>query len=269
MPYNNGMGNRIVITSGKGGVGKTSLTAGLGYALARRGVNTLLIDADVGLNNLDVALGMENRAAYDMADVMAGGCRVSQAILQAEGYPLFFMPSAHAATSEQIRASDFRALMNRLAGSFDYILIDCPAGIEGGFHRAVSACEYAVVVTTPHISAVRDADKVLTLLSGYSLAGISIVVNRVRGDLLAQGEILSPADISRLLRYPVLGVVPEDDEIALCSQLGRAGAAQGGGSEAIAMIAGNILTGERRIFDPASRYRGIFGAIRSRLKRRA
>lgn len=263
------MSNNIVITSGKGGVGKTTVTAGLGTALARRGVNTLLIDGDVGLNNLDVALGVENRAAYDMADVMAGKCRVAQAILQLPGMPLYIMPSAHAVDSGQIKAADFRALIGRLGGSFDYILIDCPAGIEGGFHRAVSACEYAVVVTTPHISAVRDADKVLTLLSGYGLRGISLMVNRVRGDLLVRGETLAPADISRILRYPLLGIVPEDDEISVYAQLGRVGAAEGAAKTAIDMAAVNILTGEQRIYDPARKYRGVLGAIRAGLRRRA
>ena len=255
-----------MITSGKGGVGKTTITACLGFALAGRGVNTLLIDGDVGLNNLDVALGMENRAAYDMADVMAGKCRVSQAILQVPEYPLYIMPSAHAVYSEQIKTGDFRSLIARLGGSFDYILIDCPAGIEGGFHRAVSASEYAIVVTTPHISAVRDADKVVTLLSGYNLKGISLIVNRVRGDLLVRGETLEPKEISRLLRYPLLGIVPDDDEIS-------AGCVPGGGESsalcAIDMAAGNMLTGDGRLYDPTLRYRGILGAIRSRLKRNA
>ena len=259
------MGNTVVITSGKGGVGKTTVTASLGLALASRGVNT----RDVGLNNLDVALGMENRAAYDMADVMAGKCRVSQAILQVPGYPLYIMPSAHAVYSEQIKAGDFRALTGRLGGSFDYILIDCPAGIEGGFHRAVSASEYAIVVTTPHISAVRDADKVVTLLSGYNLRGVSLIVNRVRGDLLARGETLEPREISRLLRYPLLGVIPEDDGVAVCAQLGRPDMNESCSRAAFDMVAANMLTGEGGIYDPTLRYRGILGAIRSRLKKNA
>lgn len=263
------MGNTVVITSGKGGVGKTTVTASLGLALASRGVNTLLIDGDVGLNNLDVALGMENRAAYDMADVMAGKCRVSQAILQVPGYPLYIMPSAHAVYSEQIKAGDFRTLTGRLGGSFDYILIDCPAGIEGGFHRAVSASEYAIVVTTPHISAVRDADKVVTLLSGYNLRGVSLIVNRVRGDLLARGETLEPREISRLLRYPLLGVIPEDDGVAVCAQLGRPDMNESCSRAAFDMVAANMLTGEGGIYDPTLRYRGILGAIRSRLKKNA
>ncbi len=259
----------MVVTSGKGGVGKTTVTASMGFALAARGVNTLLIDGDVGLNNLDVALGMENRAAYDMADVMTGKCRVAQAILQVPGYPLYIMPSAHAVYSEQIKAGDFRALIARLGGSFDYILIDCPAGIEGGFHRAVSASEYAIVVTTPHVSAVRDADKVITLLSGYELRGISLIVNRVRGDLLARGETLEPKEISRLLRYPLLGVIPEDDEITVCSQLGRIGMAESSSRAAFEMAVGNMLTGEGRIYDPTAKYRGIIGALRSHFRRRA
>ena len=202
-------------------MGKTTVTAGLGTALARRGVNTLLIDGDVGLNNLDVALGVENRAAYDMADVMAGKCRVAQAILQLPGMPLYIMPSAHAVDSGQIKAADFRALIGRLGGSFDYILIDCPAGIERGFHRAVSAATEALVVTTPSASAIRDADKVVALLSGYRLEDVGLVVNRLRPDMVAKGEMMSSSDVSRLLHTPAVGVIPEDDCITLYQQLGR------------------------------------------------
>lgn len=263
------MSNKIVITSGKGGVGKTTVTASLGLALAARGMSTLLIDGDIGLNNLDVVMGMENRVAYDMADVLAGKCRVAQAILQEDNMPLYIMPSAHAMYSEQIKAADFRALIGKLDNSFDYILIDCPAGIEGGFHRAVSACEYAAVVTTPHISAVRDADKVMGLLASYNLKGIGVIVNRVRGDLLVRGEVLAPSDIARVLRYPLLGIVPEDDDITVYSQLGRIGLADSESRRAFSMMASNILSGDKRLYDPTLRYRGIVGAIRSRLRRNA
>ena len=256
------MGNTVVITSGKGGVGKTTVTASLGLALASRGVNTLLIDGDVGLNNLDVALGLENRAAYDMADVMAGKCRVSQAILQLPGYPLYIMPSAHAVYSEQIKAGDFRALIGRLGGSFDYILIDCPAGIDAGFHRAVSCADEAIVVTTPHVSAIRDADKVLALLRSYKLNSINLVINRVRGDFVARGKMMSASEIARILRAPLIGAVPEDDAITVYSQLGRIGLNRSSSRDSIDMIAMNIINNSFRIYDVERAYRGFFGRIR-------
>jgi len=252
------MSNRIVITSGKGGVGKTTVTAGLGLALAAKGLSTLLIDGDVGLNNLDVVMGMENRVAYDMADVLAES-----------GMPLYIMPSAHAMYSDQIKAGEFRSLIMRLDHDFDYILIDCPAGIEGGFHRSVSACEYAIVVTTPHVSAVRDADKVLSLIGSYDIKGVSVVVNRVRGDLLARGEVMTPSDISSVLRYPLMGVVPEDDAITVYSQLGRLAFSDGESGKSFGMIASALVSGSRKLYDPTDRYRGVIGYLKSRIRRNA
>ena len=263
------MSNRIVITSGKGGVGKTTVTAGLGLALAAKGLSTLLIDGDVGLNNLDVVMGMENRVAYDMADVLAGKCRIGQALIQESGMPLYIMPSAHAMYSDQIKAGEFRSLIMRLDHDFDYILIDCPAGIEGGFHRSVSACEYAIVVTTPHVSAVRDADKVLSLIGSYDIKGVSVVVNRVRGDLLARGEVMTPSDISSVLRYPLMGVVPEDDAITVYSQLGRLAFSDGESGKSFGMIASALVSGSRKLYDPTDRYNGVIGYLKSRIRRNA
>ncbi len=159
----------IVVTSGKGGVGKTTVTACLGKALAALGFRVVLLDADFGLNNLDVVLGLENRVVYDIADVIDNRCRVRQALVEAVRNGLYLLPSAHGYLGEKVTAQNLKLILKSLAVTFDYALVDCPAGIETGFKRAVTACERAIVVTTPHISAIRDASKVVTLLGSYRI----------------------------------------------------------------------------------------------------
>lgn len=262
------MCRRIVVTSGKGGVGKTTFTASVGAALAERGNRTLLIDADIGLNNLDVLMGVDTRVVYDMMDVLSGKCRIKQALVSDENIPnLFIMPSAHAYASEDIGCKNFRTLIDRLAEGFDYILIDCPAGIEKGFHRAVSAATEAIVVTTPHISSLRDADKVLSLLSGYNMSKINIVINRARGDLILAGDMMSAEDISKLLKFSPIGVIPEDDSIHIYSQLGRMADNDSIARQSFNCVADNIITGKRRLYDPTSQYRGVIGKLKLMMKR--
>lgn len=263
------MARKIVVTSGKGGVGKTSLTASIGIGLASRGNKVLLIDGDIGLNNLDVVMGMENRVVYDMADVLAGKCLLSQAILQ-DNYceNLYVLPSAHAYSSKCIGVKQFRQLLGKIEENFDILLIDCPAGIEDSFHRAVSGADEAIVVTTPHTSAIRDADKVLNLLGSYRLREINVVINRVRGDLVLQGKMMSGMDIAKVLRFPPLGIVPEDDSITIYSQLGRIGLNNNYSKSAFDIIADNIMTGNRRIFDPTSRYKGMWGKLKMYMEKK-
>lgn len=257
------MARKIVVASGKGGVGKTSVTAGIGISLASRGESVLLIDADVGLNNLDVVLGMERRIVYDMTDVLSGKCNIRRALLQDEYVRnLYLLPSAHAYASDGIDAAQFRRLLNRLDGSFSYILIDCPAGIDQGFHRAVCGADEAIVVTTPHIAAIRDADKTLALLSGYGLHAVSLVLNRVRGDLIMRHSMMPPQEIARLLRYPLLGVVPEDDRVTVYSQVGRMAMQVSQARQSFDMIADNIASGTRKLYDPTQRYRGVLGKLK-------
>ena len=264
------MARRIVVSSGKGGVGKTTVTANVGMEIARQGYKVLLIDGDVGLNNLDVVLGVENKTVYDMADVLEGKCRISQALISYdEKSNLSILPSAHAYNSEDIGARSFRRLVARLEAYFDYILIDCPAGIEGGFHRAVSASSEALIVTQTGVSAIRDADKVISLLSSYELDSINIIVNRVRGDLIESGEMMSVGEVSRLLRYPAIGAVPEDDNICIYSQLGRLGEQMTPSRDSFKMIASNIIYGKRRIYDCTAEYQGLIGRLRMRMRRRA
>ncbi len=256
------MARKIVVTSGKGGVGKTSILASLGICLANKGKNVLMIDADVGLNNLDVVMGMESRVIYDMADVIENKCHINQALLQEEGTSLYLLPSAHAYDNQKITAQAFKEMIGRVENLFDYILIDCPAGIDAGFHRAVSCCDEAIVVTTPHIPAIRDGDKVLGLLRSYKLNSISLVINRVRGDFVASGKMMSATEISRILRCPLIGAVPEDDAITVYSQLGRIGLNRSSSRDAIDMIACNILNNSFKIYDVEKGYRGLFGRIK-------
>ncbi|NCA67807.1 MAG: septum site-determining protein MinD [Clostridia bacterium] len=244
-------------------MGKTTICASLGTALAKLGARVALVDADITLNNLDLTLGLETSVVYDISDVVSGKCRLKQALLQdpyAEG--LFVLPSSHAMRSGGIAAKDFKEIILTLRENFDYVLIDCPAGVDEGFHRAVSASSEALIVTTPSISALRDADKVITLLDSYKMQNIALVVNRVRGDLVLEGEMLSVADIVKLLHIKIISCIPEDDKaLMMCGST----PALSLHNQAIVMLAHNIECGTARIFDATAKYRGIVGKIRRKL----
>lgn len=246
----------IVITSGKGGVGKTTVTACLGKAIAALGKRVALIDADFGLNNLDVVLERENCVVYDIADVIENKCRVRQALVEC-GRNLFLLPSAHGYLGEKVTAQNIKLILNSLAVTFDYVLVDCPAGIEAGFSRAVGACESALVVTTPHISALRDANKVITLLSSYKMTP-TVVVNRVRGDLLAEGKIPSKDEIESILKARVDGVIPETDGVYCFTEIPK---------KPFELLAKRLHFGTGEPLDPAASYRGFFGSIRRKFRR--
>ena len=206
------MARKIVITSGKGGVGKTTVTTNLGVALSNLNLKVLILDVDFGLNNLDVVMGVENRVVYDVIDVLKGKCRAKQALIQDFFNPqLYVLPSVHSVNNFNITSEQINFIISQIESMFDYILIDCPAGIEIGFHRAVKCADEAIVVTTPHISAIRDADKVLTLLNSYNLNSVKILINRVRGDLIVNGEMFNENTIKEYLNADLIGVVPDDD----------------------------------------------------------
>lgn len=209
---------KIVITSGKGGVGKTTVTATLGRKLSDFGFRVVLVDGDIGLNNLDVVVGVDSKVVYDIGDVLLGKCRAYQALVCDNESAVRVLPSVR--DSSAITAQAFRGVVDSLS-EFDFVLIDCPAGIEHGFHRAVSAADEALVVTTPSASAIRDADKVISMLQSYRLSDVSLVVNRVRADMVVRGEMMSAAEIGKLLHTSPIGVIPEDDCITLYQQLGR------------------------------------------------
>jgi septum site-determining protein MinD len=253
---------KIVVTSGKGGVGKTTVCATLGRALADMGQRTVVVDADVGLNNLDVVMALDHRIVYDIVDVITGRCKVTQALVQDLESGLFVLSSS--ADNPVVTAQSFRGVIDSLH-EFDYVLIDCPAGIENGFHRAVSSADEAVVVTTPSVSAIRDADKVLSLLAGYNLHAVNIVVNRVRPDMVQKGEMMSPTDIARLLRTPPIGIIPEDDCITLYSQVGRV-PDFAVSDKAFRILAENLHFGSKKYFDISKLQKGFWARLKLKSK---
>ncbi len=209
---------KIVVTSGKGGVGKTTVTALIGRKLSSLGYRVVLVDGDVGLNNLDVVMGVENKVVYDIADVLDGRCRLSQALVADSESGVMVLPSS--SRKFDMTPQAFRGVVDSIK-NVDFVVIDCPAGIEEGFHRAVSSANEGIVVTTPSASAIRDADKVISLLSSYRLDDLSLVVNRLRYDMTRRGEMLSATEIGSLLHLPVIGAIPEDDHVTLSQQLGK------------------------------------------------
>ncbi len=242
---------KIVITSGKGGVGKTTVTALIGRKLAGMGYRVVLVDGDVGLNNLDVVMGVENKIVYDIADVLDGRCRLGQALVYENESGVAVLPSS--SRKFDLGAQAFRGVVDSIKGA-DFVLIDCPAGIEDGFHRAVSAAEEGIVVTTPSASAIRDADKVVSLLSSYKLSDLSLVVNRVRYDMTKRGEMLTPKEIGGLLHLPVIGAIPEDDHVTLFQQLGRV--PDFAVSERCAeYLAENVESGSKNLVEPYAKRR--------------
>ncbi len=254
------MARKIVVTSGKGGVGKTTLAAMLAAYLSKKGQRVALCDADLGLNNIDVATGVEGLVSYDIVDVIEGRCRAVQALVQHPDFPnLYVLTSSHSAPERYVSPQAFKLVLDTLAPKFDFIFIDCPAGIDDGFHRAVVSANEAMVVTTPHISAIRDADKVITLLKSYEVGALSLVVNRVRGDFLATGESVFPQEIEKLLKTPLIGVIPEDYKVALCSFADI--------HTSIKTLGNNLLTGKKRIYDTLGKYTGFFGSLRRIVKR--
>ena len=254
------MARKIVITSGKGGVGKTTVAVHLAAQLSKKGQRVILCDADFGLNNVDVAAGVEELVTYDIVDVIEGRCRAKQALVRHPKYGnMYLLTSSHSAPERYVSPQSVKVVLETLAPQFDFILIDCPAGIDDGFHRAVATADEAIVVTTPHISALRDADKVITVLKSYQLNALSLVVNMARGDLMMTGESLAPRDISQLLKTPLLGVLPEEYEIFRSDLTDT--------HYAFKLLAGNILTGKKKIYDPMRKYAGILGNIRRVLKK--
>ena len=208
------MGEVIVITSGTGGVGKTTTTANLGSALAMRGKKVVLVDTDIGLRNLDVVMGLENRIVYDIVDVVEGKCKLRQALIKDKRFTdLFLLPAAQTRDKDAINEEEMIKLTQRLKEEFDFIIVDCPAGIEQGFKNAIAGADRAIVVTNAEISSIRDADRIIGLLETSNIRNPELIINRLRPEMVKRGEMMDVEDILDLLSIDLIGVVPEDENI--------------------------------------------------------
>ncbi|MBO8434424.1 MAG: septum site-determining protein MinD [Tyzzerella sp.] len=217
------MSEVIVITSGKGGVGKTTTTANLGCGLALQGKKVALVDADIGLRNLDVVMGLENRIVYDLVDVVEGNCRLKQALIKDKRFEgLFLLPAAQTKDKDAVTPEQMKKLCENLKEEgFDYIIMDCPAGIEQGFKNAIAGADRAIVVTTPEVSAVRDADRIIGLLEANGLSNPTLILNRLRLDMVKRGDMMTIDDVTEILAIDILGVVPDDESIVVSTNKGE------------------------------------------------
>lgn len=216
------MGKVIVVTSGKGGVGKTTTTANLGTGLALAGKRVVVIDADIGLRNLDVILGLENRIVYNLVDIVEETCRPKQAMIKdkkLEG--LFLIPAAQTRDKSSVTPEQMKKLTAKLKEEYDYVLIDCPAGIEQGFKNAIAGADEALVVTTPEVSAVRDADRIIGMLEAAEVPSTRLVINRIKQEMVLKGEMMGIDDVVEILAVDLLGIIPDDGEIVVASNKGE------------------------------------------------
>ncbi len=216
------MGEVLVVTSGKGGVGKTTTTANLGTGLAKLGYSVVLVDTDIGLRNLDVVMGLENRIVYDIVDVTNEHCRLKQALIKDKRFEgMFLLPAAQTKEKTAVTPEQMVELCKKLKEEYDFIIIDCPAGIEQGFKNAIAGAEKAIVVTTPEVAAVRDADRVIGLLEAAGIEQPQLVINRIRAEMVKHGDMMNIDDIIDILAVDLLGVVPEDEMIVVSTNKGE------------------------------------------------
>lgn len=216
------MSEVIVVTSGKGGVGKTTTSANVGTGLAKLNKKVVLIDTDIGLRNLDVVLGLENRIVYNLVDVVEGNCRPKQAMIKDKRYEnLYLLPSAQTRDKNSVTPEQMKKLVDELREDFDYIILDCPAGIEQGFKNAIAGADRALVVTTPEVSAIRDADRIIGLLEANEMKKTDLIVNRIRMDMVKRGEMMSIEDVLDILAVNLIGAVPDDENIVISTNQGE------------------------------------------------
>ena len=258
------MGEVIVITSGKGGVGKTTTTANLGSALAMRGKKVVLLDTDIGLRNLDVVMGLENRIVYDIVDVIEGKCKLRQALINDKRFTdLFLLPAAQTRDKDAINEDEMIRLTQRLKEEFDYIIVDCPAGIEQGFKNAIAGADRAIVVTNAEISSIRDADRIIGLLESSNIRNPELIINRIRPEMVKRGEMMDVEDILDLLSIDLIGVVPEDENIITQTNKGEPAVAnkKAASGKAYIEIARRILGENVEITIPGRKKESFFSRI--------
>ena len=259
------MSEVIVVTSGKGGVGKTTTSANIGCGLALEGKKVVLVDSDIGLRNLDVVMGLENRIVYDLVDVIEGTCRLKQALIKDKRYQgLFLLPAAQTRDKNAVSPEQMKKLCQNIKDmGFEYIIIDCPAGIEQGFKNAVAGADRAVVVTTPEVSAVRDADRIIGLLEANGISNPGLIVNRLRVDMVKRGDMMSVDDVKEILSVDVLGVVPDDEDVVITTNKGEPAVTEENSRAGRAYR--NItlrLMGEEVPFMDLSETEGFFGRLK-------
>ncbi len=211
----------VTITSGKGGVGKTTATANIGVALASSGKKTVCLDADIGLRNLDVVMGLENRIVYDLVDVVEGRCRLRQAMIKDKRLQgLYLIPAAQTRDKTAVSPQDMVSLTNELREDFDWILIDSPAGIERGFRNALAPADMVIIITNPEVSAVRDADRIIGIIEAEEKGPGRLLLNRLKPEMIQRGEMLSTEDILDVLAIDLIGIIPEDEAVIVASNRG-------------------------------------------------
>lgn len=219
---NEKLGTAIVVTSGKGGVGKTTTSANVGTGLSTLGYSVVIVDADIGLRNLDVVMGLENRIVYDLVDVVEKNCRLKQALIRDKRFDkLYLLPAAQTKDKSAVKPEQMIELITELKKEFDYIIIDSPAGIEQGFQYSVAGADMAIIVTTPEISAVRDADRVIGILESKELYNPRLIINRIRPDMVRRGDMMNIDDIIDILAIDLLGIVPDDESIVIATNKGE------------------------------------------------
>ncbi len=253
------MARVIVITSGKGGVGKTTVSANLCMALSARGKKVVAVEGDIGLNNLDVVLGVEDRVVYDAGEVALGKATVMQALVPINDNLCLFPATTGAVNA--VTTDIFLDMVKELSGGFDYVIIDSPAGIEENFHRAATGADEALIVTTPHIPAVRDGVKTVKMLHSYGVEKIGLVLNRVRGELVADKQMLSPKEVSSVMQLPLCGILPEDDFVNLTGVADVRNKRTGIGYS-FSLLASYVDGGDKKLYDCVSEYRTLTGRIK-------
>lgn len=250
----------IVITSGKGGVGKTTTTANLAVALARSGHKVVALDGDVGLRNLDVIMGLENRIVYTLVDAIEGSCRLNQAMIKDKRLDnLYMIPTAQSRTKDAVTAEQMVSVCDKLRDDFDYVLIDSPAGIEAGFRNSAAGADEALVITTPEVSAVRDADRIIGLLESLEKTPIRLIINRIRPDMVKRGDMLDVQDVLDILAIDLVGIIPDDENIVISSNKGEPLTLTGESMAAMAFVnIANRITGKEVPFLELKADRGGF-----------